>query len=120
MTTNPLRADDLRKRIAHIINPNAFDDEAWKHVKQDQFEQIASVYERADAILALLTPPPSLASVVVETEPALSRDDQIALVVPLLLRPVPSTMPEAKAVAGALIDLINGFSALPQPKTGDA
>jgi hypothetical protein len=64
MTTNPLRADALRKQIAQAIHNEHSAPIDWGECKKI-----------ADAILALLTPPPSLASVVAEIDDLIERNN---------------------------------------------
>ena len=61
MSDNPLRADALRERIEDLI-----DDYLIKHQGKDA--QLSYTDQLAEQIAALITPPPSLASVVAEID----------------------------------------------------
>ena len=70
MTTNPLRADELRERIAQELKPKiqAVANSAYGAGGMADYECEEEAYDFADQVLALLTPPPSLASVVSEID----------------------------------------------------
>jgi hypothetical protein len=68
--TNPLRADELRERIAQELKPKiqAVANSAYGAGGMADYECEEEAYDFADQVLALLTPPPSLASVVSEID----------------------------------------------------
>jgi len=77
MTTNPLRADELRERIAQELKPKiqAVANSAYGAGGMADYECEEEAYDFADQVLALLTPPPSLASVVAEIDDLIERNN---------------------------------------------
>jgi len=74
MTTNPLRADELRELIGTAVRNYGYEGRRMEHTPLKQATRRARLKEAehraVDEILELLTPPPSLASVVAEIDAA--------------------------------------------------